>query len=59
MDEYKKAKIEIDQDEVKSFQLWCLAKMLSANDRFEYLKHEKIRDGRLIIHVKVIKNLTE
>lgn len=50
-----KAKIELDQDEVKNFQLWCLAKMLSADEKFEYLKHEKIRDGRLIIHVKLYK----
>lgn len=48
--------ITLSEEEAREFELFCACKMINNSQKFEYLKHEKIRDGRLIIHFKTFNN---
>lgn len=50
-------KIILSESEAREFELFLNCKLINNNQSFEYLKHECIRDGRLIIHFKT-KDLT-
>jgi len=51
-----KTKIEVDDQEAREFELFRLCKMLTNGERFEYLQHQRTKEGRVIIHLKVKKN---
>jgi len=46
-------KIELTEQEANEFKLFRLFKFLANGEEFEYLQHQRVRGGRMIIHLKL------